>query len=137
MRDKNTAAILALLLGGIGGHKFYLGQTGWGIVYLIFCWTFIPALVAFIEVIMLLTMSKETFDLKFNPQYRAQLAGAVSPQNIVVNVAQHTPALGTAAAGGVDVTGQLRQLHELKVAGALTEDEFNTEKRKLLTGRTG
>lgn len=26
-RSRNTAAILAILLGGIGAHKFYLGQT--------------------------------------------------------------------------------------------------------------
>ncbi|HEX2573335.1 MAG TPA: TM2 domain-containing protein, partial [Polyangia bacterium] len=43
MKDKNTAAILAFTLGGIGVHRFYLGQTGMGIVYLLFCWTFIPA----------------------------------------------------------------------------------------------
>lgn len=65
--DKNRiiAAILAFFLGGFGVHKFYLGQIGWGIVYLIFCWTFIPALVAFIEFIIYLCTSDEDFARKY------------------------------------------------------------------------
>ncbi|OAL76478.1 hypothetical protein AY608_08805 [Acinetobacter terrae] len=65
--DKNwiIAAILAFFLGGFGVHKFYLGQIGWGIVYLIFCWTFIPAIVAFIEFIIYLCTSDEDFARKY------------------------------------------------------------------------
>jgi TM2 domain-containing membrane protein YozV len=48
-KNPTTAVILALLLGGLGAHKFYLGQTGLGILYLVFCWTYIPAVVGFIE----------------------------------------------------------------------------------------
>lgn len=48
-KDPTTALLLALFLGGIGGHKFYLGQVGLGVVYLLFSWTFIPGIVAFIE----------------------------------------------------------------------------------------
>lgn len=65
-KDRITAAVLALLLGGIGVHKFYLGNTGLGIVYLIFCFTFIPAIIAFIEGIILLCSSNENFDRKYN-----------------------------------------------------------------------
>lgn len=64
-KSKSTAGIFALLLGGIGIHKFYLGQTGLGVVYLLFCWTMIPALIAFIEGIILLTMSDEAFAQKY------------------------------------------------------------------------
>lgn len=66
MKSKSTAGILALILGGFGVHKFYLGKTGMGILYAVFCWTFIPALVAFIEGIILLTMSDEAFNQKYN-----------------------------------------------------------------------
>jgi hypothetical protein len=38
------AIILALLLGGIGVHKFYLDKPGAGIFYLLLCWTFIPVI---------------------------------------------------------------------------------------------
>ena len=65
-KSKVVAAILALVLGGLGVHKFYLGQTGWGLLYLIFCWTFIPAIIAFVEFILLLLMNDDRFDDKFN-----------------------------------------------------------------------
>ncbi len=64
-KSKIAAALLAFFLGGFGIHKFYLGQVGLGIVYLIFCWTFIPAIIAFIEFIILLTMNDETFNQKY------------------------------------------------------------------------
>jgi len=48
-----AAVLLALFLGGIGGHKFYMGQAGWGVLYLLFCWTMIPAAVAFVEAFLL------------------------------------------------------------------------------------
>lgn len=64
-KSKSTAALLALFFGGVGVHKFYLGQTGAGIVYLLFFWTFIPALVAFIEALVLFGMSEREFATKF------------------------------------------------------------------------
>lgn len=60
-----TAALLAFFLGGIGVHKFYLGKTGQGFLYLIFCWTFIPAIVAFVEFIIYLCNSDEEFARKY------------------------------------------------------------------------
>lgn len=60
-KNKTAAALLALFLGGIGVHRFYLGRPGSGVAYLLFFWTFIPALIAFIEFIILLAMSKDEF----------------------------------------------------------------------------
>ena len=48
-----SAILLAFFLGSFGAHRFYLGQTGWGILYLLFCWTFIPHLVSFVECFLL------------------------------------------------------------------------------------
>jgi hypothetical protein len=59
--DRTTAGILAILVGGLGVHKFYMGDTGKGILYLLFCWTFIPAIIGFIEGILYLTKSDEEF----------------------------------------------------------------------------
>src|SRR5262245_14225995 len=64
-RNRVAAALFALLLGGFGIHKFYLGRVGQGILYLVLCWTFIPALVGFIEGIIYLTMSDLDFEKKY------------------------------------------------------------------------
>lgn len=47
--------LFALFLGGFGVHKFYAGKVGMGVVYLLFCWTFIPAIVALVEGILAFT----------------------------------------------------------------------------------
>lgn len=60
-KSKVFAAILAIFLGGFGIHKFYLGQVGQGLLYLIFFWTFIPALLALIDALRYLLMSTEKF----------------------------------------------------------------------------
>jgi len=64
-KSKTTAGVLALVLGGLGAHKFYLWKTGLWILYLIFCWTYIPAIIAFIEGIVILTASDEKFYSKY------------------------------------------------------------------------
>lgn len=63
-KSKVTAGVLALLLGGLGVHRFYLGQW-WGIFYLLFCWTFIPAIVAFVEGIVFLVQDDATWNAKY------------------------------------------------------------------------
>jgi len=44
-RNRMAAALFALILGGIGIHKFYLGKVGQGVLYVLFCWTFIPFII--------------------------------------------------------------------------------------------
>jgi TM2 domain-containing membrane protein YozV len=106
MKNKTTAAILAFLLGGIGVHRFYLGQGGLGLLYLIFCWTFIPLVVSFIDFIIFLTMDEQTFNNKYNN--------------------------GSIETSGVNTAEELERLHGLKVKGVISEDEFQTRKAKLL-----
>lgn len=65
IKNKIVAGVLALLLGGLGIHKFYLGQTGKGILYLIFCWTYIPGILAFIEAITIFCSKDENFQIKY------------------------------------------------------------------------
>lgn len=67
-RNRLAAALLALLLGGLGLHKFYLGRIGWGVIYLLLCWTLVPAIVGFIEGIVYLTMTDQAFALKYDRQ---------------------------------------------------------------------
>lgn len=64
VKSKIAAGVLALFVGGLGIHKFYLGKVGMGILYLLFCWTCIPSFIAFIEGIVYLCSSDENFQLK-------------------------------------------------------------------------
>jgi TM2 domain-containing membrane protein YozV len=48
-RDEVVGILLALFLGTFGAHHFYLRRTGLGILYLIFFWSGIPAILGFIE----------------------------------------------------------------------------------------
>jgi len=50
-KSKVVAGVLALFLGGLGIHRFYLGQW-WGLLYLLFCWTWIPSIIGLVEAII-------------------------------------------------------------------------------------
>jgi TM2 domain-containing membrane protein YozV len=65
IKSKTTAGLLGIFLGGLGAHKFYLGKIGLGILYLVFCWTFIPAIIGLIEGIMYLTATDDAFARKY------------------------------------------------------------------------
>ncbi len=78
-KDKTTAGVLALLLGGLGVHHFYLGNIGLGIMYFIiwffgfitafvvvglfFVW--IPGMLAFIEAIIFFTKPEAQFQRNY------------------------------------------------------------------------
>ncbi len=59
--DKTSYILLSMLLGGFGVHKFYAGKTALGVVYLIFCWTYIPAILGFIEGIVVINKPADKF----------------------------------------------------------------------------
>ena len=81
-KNKYLAAGLAVFLGGLGAHKFYLGKYGWGIVYALFMFfsfliamtvdspelgllSTLPCFVSYVEAIMYLCMSNEDFQKKY------------------------------------------------------------------------
>lgn len=69
MKEKNVAGILALFLGGLGVHRFYLGQNGLGVFYLLFFWFPVIWLVGLIDAIAFFSMDQETFDRKYNREF--------------------------------------------------------------------
>lgn len=64
-KSRFRAAALALFLGGLGTHKFYLGYRLKGVLYLLFVWTLIPVLVGIGEAIVYLTRSEEEFHQQY------------------------------------------------------------------------
>ncbi|NEP42837.1 MAG: SHOCT domain-containing protein, partial [Okeania sp. SIO2H7] len=67
---------------------------------------------AFFEFIGLLLMSDTAFDAKYNPGVLSGTAGATRSAK--------------------DVTGALGELHQLYESGALTAEEYEQKRRKLL-----
>jgi len=66
MKDRTATIILCLFVGGLGIHRFYLGQPGLGLLYLLFCWTLIPSFIAFFELFVFIFTSDDEFNRKFN-----------------------------------------------------------------------
>jgi hypothetical protein len=64
-------------------------------------------------------------------QMRADMAAMQAQQAMA---ATPMPAAAAPAAGGNDLLGQLQKLTDLKTAGALTDEEFQLAKAKLLAG---
>lgn len=52
--------LLALFLGGIGSHDFYVGKPVTGLIKLAFCWTGIPTIISLFNIIGAL-MNKQNF----------------------------------------------------------------------------
>lgn len=60
---RKIAIVLAIFLGWLGAHRFYLGQIGWGVVYLIIFYVFAPLVIVLglIDAIRYMFMSDEDF----------------------------------------------------------------------------
>jgi TM2 domain-containing membrane protein YozV len=65
-KSKSTALLLCFFLGGIGGHKYYLGNWVWGILYTVFAWTYVPVFFAVIDFLYLAFLDKNDFNRKYN-----------------------------------------------------------------------
>ena len=71
MRNKNAAALFAIFLGWAGVHRFYLGQVGLGVFYVIltiFSLGIITGILSIIDAIVLFSMDQGKFDHKYNNQ---------------------------------------------------------------------
>ena len=66
--SRREAGIIAIVFGGLGMHKFYIGKYGQGILYAVFCWSFVPALLGVAEGIHYLSESDEEFAEELLPK---------------------------------------------------------------------
>ena len=64
MKSKIVAGILGILLGGLGVHKFYMGNILAGVVYLVFSWTTVPGILGLFEGIVFLIDDDEKFQAR-------------------------------------------------------------------------
>ncbi|MBT2815208.1 TM2 domain-containing protein [Staphylococcus coagulans] len=62
--NKWIYAVLAIVLGDLGVHKFYSHKIGLGILYVLFSWTGIPGVIGIIEgILVLLKTPNETNEI--------------------------------------------------------------------------
>jgi TM2 domain-containing membrane protein YozV len=121
MRNR-TAAILICFFGGyFGVHKFYLGSPVVGILYLVFCWTFIPGLISFFDFLGLCFMSDRAFDARFNY--------AEEPNSLPQSSRQP---IASAARTRQEATSTLYDLKKLYEDGIITAEEYEVKRRKML-----
>ena len=90
-KSRITAVLLAFFLGGIGIHKFYLNNNKAGCFYLAFFWTFIPSLIALYDFIVLIMMSDQDFNAKYNTPV-TPITNTPTPTN-TVSTPTETPKL--------------------------------------------
>ncbi len=66
LKSQTVAGLLCAFLGGLGAHKFYLGRITAGVLYLLFCWTGIPGLIALVDLVSIAFGSQENWAKKHN-----------------------------------------------------------------------
>lgn len=65
-KSQAIAVLLAFFLGGFGIQHFYLGRMKAGVLSLLFFWTLIPALWAWVDIIMIALMDSKIFHKKYS-----------------------------------------------------------------------
>ena len=120
-RNRRPAVLLAGLgvvtpLSGL--HKFYLGQPGWGVLYLLLGLTPIPKVACAIDGVMLLTQSLDDFTQRWGQP----VSGSRASESAAPLDATQVNALGAA----------LRELDALRQEGLISELEFEQKRRQLL-----
>jgi TM2 domain-containing membrane protein YozV len=114
-KNRSLAVILAFASMSIpvaGWHKFYLGQPGWGVVYLLLSWTPIPHIASAIEAVWYLSQDSTHFGNNFN-------SNATAASTIVV------PPMLT-------IAESIRELDKLRADGLISEYEFEQKRRQWL-----
>jgi len=159
MKSKTVAIILAFFLGCWGIHQFYLGNGLRGVLYLIVgllgIFFIIPLLItgvlALIDIIIIAMMDEQTFINKYSPAYANRMYQQPPmqqfyqqpqypqqrpqyPQQQYPQPAQpmQQPHYQQPAQPSGTNTAKLKELKSLLDSGALTQEEFDNEKRKIL-----
>ena len=150
MKSKFTAGILCLLLGGLGLHEFYLGDTKKGIYYIIAF--IICAITGFGAIAYLIfqigvaiyyfTMDQAKFDEKYNgikpgsnaaynpnPSTGRAFKPIVTGSVVEADVVKEKPETAPKEKTKLEKLTELKQLLE---EGLITPEEFETKKKSIL-----
>ncbi len=109
MKNKTTALILSVLVGGLGVDRFYLGYTGLGILKLLTGGCF--GILYIIDIIYIAT-------------------GKLGPADGSAYEDANTASVQ--AAGAPTAADELMKYKELLAQGVITEEEFQAKKEQLL-----
>jgi len=124
-KSKGVAYLLLIFLGWLGVHRFYLGKVGTGILYF-----FTLGLLGFGLLYDLFTLGNQV-DV-YNLMRGNLLGGSQNnntnnnANNIVVNVPSQEKVTEKST------SEKLQELAELKDRGILTQEEFDSEKKKII-----
>lgn len=110
MKNKTTALILSILVGGLGVDRFYLGYTGMGVLKLLTGGCF--GVLYIIDIINIATG-------KLGPADGSPYDDSTAP----------TP---SAPSAQVSTAEELKNFKELLDQGVITEEEFQAKKAQLL-----
>lgn len=152
MKTKAVAIILAFFLGCLGAHCFYLGKSTKGAVYLcIGFWGFffffpllVTGILSIIDIIAILSKSQDDFDEEYNYDYihahdyqqapqQQQFYQSPKPlQPQYTTPPQQPQPQQQAKSDFSSKADKLRDLKALLDAGVLTQEEFDSEKKKIL-----
>jgi TM2 domain-containing membrane protein YozV len=94
-REEVVGVLLAVFLGNFGVHHFYLGRTGFGVLYLLFFWTGIPAILGFIEAFFMPGRVRA---------YNAMQAGYIAAQIRALVINGYPPLVSVCPACGAALT---------------------------------
>jgi TM2 domain-containing membrane protein YozV len=64
-KNKWLAVALAVFLGSIGIHKFYLGKYAQGFIYLVLCWATVPFFIGLFEALIYAFTPQESFSQRY------------------------------------------------------------------------
>lgn len=120
-KDPTAGLLLCLFTGGIGGHEFYLGNIGIGVIYLVFCWTLIPIVIAFFQ---LFTIQPRI--MRMNDKIANQiLAGIKDNKPVESQSFSNTSSIESAET-------ELKKLSNIRSKGIITEAEYQALRKKTL-----